>query len=752
MTLEIRLHGRGGQGGVTCAKILAAIYAGLGKSVQTFGDYAGERSGAPVRAYTRVSDEPIANRNKVYNPAELLVLDPTLLGDEIVAGLAPGGLLLLNTTRPASELTARFGRFRLAILDATAIARRRGIGTRSVIIVNTTIAGAYVRAVGLPFEALEHAYKELHLTRDLEAAREAYEGVAFDGAPAKTAPAAAAAAAPKAAAPAAAPAPAAPLGSHGTDVLPLTLHVESAATGLKTGSWRTQVPRYVEHLAPCNAWCPAGNDVVRFIQVLYKEGEEAAAAVLGRTQPLASICGRVCPAPCMEGCNRREYDGSVNIRALERWIGDRAQVLKREERPPARRRSVAILGSGPAGLSAACELARAGHRVTIYEGEKELGGVLRTGIPTYRLPREVVDREISAILALGVETRCGTFLDSAAIVALGAKHDAVIVAAGLARATGLDAPGVTLKGVEQGLAFLHRVNMESGETMKGHVVVLGGGNTAMDCARSALRAGAAKVTVAYRRTHEEMPAIREEIEEAHREGIVFLFQRAPVAFHGGGRVAEIELAEVEMGEPDSTGRRRPVVTKRTSRLACDRVLLAIGQSADRGILPANSEVSNGRVYTTAGETNLFVAGDFATGDGTVTHAIGDGRRAAGRVLVALGEQATVFERPDRARAVPLTAIRRDHFPVQAPSADRLLPVETRIRTFEEANEGIDNPGEAGRCFSCGHCTQCDSCLVYCPEGIIERVPSGYEVDLGYCKGCGICVAECPRSAMEMTNA
>lgn len=743
MTLEIRLHGRGGQGGVTCAKILAAIYARLGKSVQTFGDYAGERSGAPVRAYTRVGDEPIANRNKVYNPDHLLVLDPTLLGDEVVAGLAPGGLLLLNTPMPPAEVAARFGKFRIATIDATAIARRRGIGTRSVIIVNTTIAGAYARAVGLPMEALETAYRDLHLARDVEAAREAYDGVAFSGAP--TAGAAPPAGVP---APRASTAPVA----HGTDVLPLTRHVESAPTGLKTGSWRTQLPQYIEHLAPCNAWCPAGNDVVRFIQALYKEGEAAAARVLGSTQPLASICGRVCPAPCMEGCNRREYDGAVNIRALERWIGDRAPLVQREERPVKARRNVAILGSGPAGLSAAYELARVGHRATIFEGEKELGGVLRTGIPTYRLPREVLDREIRAILDLGVETRCGEFLDHARISALGASYDAVIVAAGLARLTGLNAPGTELPGVEQGIAFLHRINLERGASVKGRVVVLGGGNTAMDCARSALRSGAEKVTVAYRRTHEEMPAIREEIEEARREGIEFLFQRAPVAFHGNGRVAELELADVEMGEPDSTGRRRPVVTKRTSRIPCDHVLLAIGQSADRSVLPEGSEISNGRVYTTAGETNIFVAGDFATGDGTVTHAIGDGRRAAGRVLVALGEEATVFVRPDRTQAVPLTAIRRDHFPVQAPASDRQVPVETRIRTYDEANLGIDNPGESGRCFSCGHCTQCDNCLVYCPEGIIERTPGGYEVDLGFCKGCGICVAECPRSAMEMTNA
>ena len=171
MSLEIRLHGRGGQGGVTCAKILAATYARLGKSVQTFGDYAGERSGAPVRAYTRVSDQPIANRNKIYEPDHVLVLDPTLLDKDAVSGLAKTGLLLVNTTEAPGALAARIGSFQISTIDATAIARRRGIGTRSVVIVNTTIAGAYARAAGIPFEALENAYQDHHLSRDIGAAR-----------------------------------------------------------------------------------------------------------------------------------------------------------------------------------------------------------------------------------------------------------------------------------------------------------------------------------------------------------------------------------------------------------------------------------------------------------------------------------------------------------------------------------------------------------------------------------------------------
>ena len=742
MTLEIRLHGRGGQGGVTCAKILAAIYARLGKSVQTFGDYAGERSGAPVRAYTRVSDAPITNRNKVYDPDHLLVLDPTLLSDDVVSGLAPGGLLVINTPEPPATFAERFGMFRVATIDATAIARKHGIGTRSVVIVNTTIAGAYCKLAELPYDALEYAYRDLHLHGNLSAAKEAFDAVlAGEVQCGRTLPAGTA------------HAEAPPALKHGTPVMPLTEHTQSPPTSLKTGSWRTQLPRYVEHVAPCNAFCPAGNDVVTFVQTLMNEGEEAAARVLGRTQPLASVCGRVCPAPCMVGCSRSNYDGAVNIRALERWIGDRAPLAHRKELPPTMRRRVAVVGSGPAGLSAAYDLARASHAVTIYEGETELGGVLRTGIPTYRLPRDVLDREIGAIMALGVEARTGEFLDRDRIRALGKEYNAVILAAGFGRPTKLDMPGVTIPGVEDGTRFLHRVNMEGGEAVRGHVVVLGGGNTAMDCARSALRSGASRVSVVYRRTHSEMPAILEEIEESEHEGVVFKFQRAPVAVQGNGRVAALVTAEVEMGPPDASGRRRPVVTDRTSAMACDHVLLALGQSTDSGLLPAGATIEDGRVHIDGEPTHIYASGDYATGEGTVAHAIGDGRRAAGRALANLGEDVTIFERPKKVQAVPLSSLRLGYFASSPAAVDRHEPVETRIRTFRETNHGIPDRREAERCFSCGHCTHCDTCLVYCPEGIVDRVikkdGNGYEINLDYCKGCGICVAECPRGAMEM---
>jgi len=739
-TLEIRLHGRGGQGGVTCAKILAAVYASLGKSVQTFGDYAGERSGAPVRAYTRVSDRPVENRNKVYRPHHLLVLDPTLLGDDTVSGLVDGGTLLLNTTEPLESFSGRFERYRLAVVDATAIARRHKIGTRSVVIVNTTIAGAFVHALDLPIKALEDTYHHLRLDSNFAAAREAYESVKVRPArksDTKTPHATI-------------PAPPA--------VLPLVDHFEGRPTGLRTGSWRTQLPRYVKSLAPCNAFCPAGNDVIQFVQALTKDGGvQAGAEILGRSTPLAATCGRVCPAPCMEGCNRREHDGAVNIRGLERYIADRAPVaVKKVERHKDVRR-IAIIGGGPAGISAAYEIARAGHEATIFDGEKSLGGVLRTGIPTYRLPRDVLDKEIDAVLALGVKTKLGEFLDTERLATIAREYDALIVATGLQKLRGLDGTEKDTLGVEQGIHFLHRINLPveaSIAKVSGHVVVLGGGNTAMDCARSALRAGASRVTVAYRRSRAEMPAIAEEIEEAEHEGIAMLYLRAPIGFERGDdkRVKKVVLAEVDLGPPDDTGRRAPVVSDRKVTLECDRVLLALGQSADTSLLPRGWVLREGRIFGNDTKLLAFAAGDLATGDGTVTHAIGDGRRAATRAMRALGVDINEFVRPDRNKAVAPTDVRLDHFPKAAPDRERFVPVGERVKHFDEVSAGLETALESNRCFSCGECTHCDTCLVYCPEGIIHRKGPDYEVDLEFCKGCGICVVECPRKAMEMVRS
>ncbi|MBE9548436.1 MAG: 2-oxoacid:acceptor oxidoreductase family protein [Proteobacteria bacterium] len=759
-SFEVRLHGRGGQGGVTCAKILAAVYAHLGHSVQTFGDYASERSGAPVRAYTRVGNEPITNRNKVYEPDEVLVLDDSLLGADTLDGLVDGGALLVNSPLSIEVFDQKYSTstapFTTGVIDATAIARKHGIGTRSVVIVNTTIAGAYARIHDVPLEALKQTYTDLGLISNFPAALEAYESVEYRG-----------------------PVDGAHVEKHMAtqvtlpEVEQIIDHVSSSGTGLATGSWSSQKPSYVENLAPCNAWCPAGNDVVGFIGAL-ETSEQAAAEILGQSTPLAAVCGRVCPAPCMEACNRAEYDGAVNIRGLERWIADTIPVAVKKVARVSNAKRIAIIGGGPAGLAAAYEIAKAGHAASIYEGEKELGGVLRTGIPVYRLARPALDQEIENILALGVEAHCDEFLTANRMAEIEAEYDAVIIASGLQKLRGLEVDGAQLAGIEQGIQYLHRVNLpEDGKSpvesaaIQGHVVVLGGGNTAMDCARSALRAGANKVTVAYRRSFDEMPAIKEEIEEAGREGIVFAMLRQPVGFSGTDNLSGVVLAEVDLGEPDDSGRRRPITSTRTAVMDCDAVLLALGQTEDYGLLPEGWELpwgSERRVTAgNRGEILVFGAGDIATGEGTVTHAIGSGRRAAGLALAALSavdvndvplDETHIFQRPDRTTAIPVTDIRLDHFArAQADTEQTIDPMQA-VKNFNQVNNGLRSKQELHRCFSCGHCTECDTCLVYCPEGIIRRLTdegTPYEVDYSYCKGCGICVEECPRSAMEMSS-
>ncbi len=737
LPIEIRVHGRGGQGGVTCAKLIASIYSQLGLYVQTFGDYGMERAGAPVRAFTRVDAAPITNRNKVYCPHHLLVLDPRLMGDDLLEGVAPGAVLVLNTSQGIGAFEGRYARLRFATVDAAAIARKHGIGTSAVVIVNTTVAGAYARALGLPWEVVERAYASLGLDGDLGAAREAYESVRVrepaqeDG---------------KAEARAAGPA----VSPH---VIDITEHTQDIPTPLKTGSWRTQMARYRAHVAPCNASCPAGNDIVGFIQALKTDGVAAAARTLFRTQPLPSVCGRVCPAPCMGACNRGTYDGAVNIRSLERWIGDHAGPDLEPVQKAPKPRKVAIVGGGPAGLSAAFVLGRAGHQVTIFEGEPKLGGVLRTGIPSYRLPHDALDRDIARIASLGVKASCGAFLESAAVEQLAGSHDAVIVATGLPSLTGLRCPGAELEGIRQGIGFLHAVkNGGAGAGAEGHVIVVGGGNTAIDCARSALRRGASRVTLVYRRGREEMPAIAGEIQDALAEGVVLLLHRQPVRFVGEKRVTGVELADVELGEPDDSGRRRPLVTERRSLVPCDAVLLAIGQSADLGLLPRGWAVRGERAVCGAAPGSVWLAGDMATGEGTVTHAVGHGRRIANRVLAALegdGASETVAA-PGPEQMVTPAHVRFTYFDVEPPHQDRHIPVAERVGGFGEVNLGLGGTKEAERCFSCGSCTHCDTCLLYCPEGIIHRQDDGYWIDGDYCKGCGMCVAECPRRAMEMT--
>jgi len=725
LPLEVRVHGRGGQGGVTCAKLIALLYTRMGLQVQTFGDYGSERSGAPVQAFTRVDRVPISNHNKVYRPDHLIVLDEGLMGPLVLSGARPGGVLLLNSHLPLAVFAGRYDGFRFGVIDATAIAREHGIGSSSVVIINTTMIGAYARLLGVSLAALDEAFAALGLDDDLPAAEHAHQRVQMRdvaaAAPAeRTAPAAVSAA------------PVASISEHRLDF----------PANLKTGSWSNQSPLYREQPAPCNLACPAGNDVVGFIQALKKDGVEAAAALLLRTQPLPSVCGRVCPAPCMVSCNRRVFDGAVNIRSLERWIGDRAEFQPIPQAAAAVRR-FAVIGAGPAGLGAAWQLALAGHAVTVHEAGPAPGGVLRTGIPAYRLPDAALQRDLARLARLGVVIRCDSGIGPDDLRHLQRDNDGVIICTGFGTALRLGVEGEGLDGIEQGLDFLDRIK-RGPVVLQGEVIVVGAGNTAMDCARSALRCGAAAVRLVCREG-EEMPAIAEEIEGAEQEGVRFVLRRQPVAFSGSGKVAVATVAEVEAGPPDELGRPGFIVTQRTSTLPCDKVIVAIGQRAGAGMLPADWERRDGRAWHGDEPLNVWFAGDCATGEGTVTHAIGSGRRAALASLAGADAEGADAAQP----AVVPAQILISHFDPAPPHRTRQLAPAARRTGFDEIDLGPAGADEAARCFSCGHCTHCDTCLVYCPEGVISRRGDGYVVDTVFCKGCGMCVAECPRSAMEM---
>ena len=746
--IEIRIHGRGGQGGVTLAKLIATSRFLEGLSVQAFGLYAAERSGAPIQAFCRYSEEPITNRNLIYQPDHVIVLDPTLVGPPLVAGLKVGGWILINSPQPPEEYAGQFPRNRLATVDATSIARDNNLGTRSVPIVNTALAGAVCKMLAIPLHemcaALEHlGFKGLNLTaatRAHEEVRQLASSREFDHSEEVVAP---------------------PHEGRGPSIL---AGAGGSPPAIKTGQWASEQPQRQQMIPPCNHICPAGNNVQGFLNALARQKTDEALDILLRTTPFPSICGRACPAPCMEACNRIELDGAVDVRQMERYAGDHGRVAF--EVLAERDEQIAVVGSGPAGLTAAYHLARFGYRVKVFESGAEIGGLLRTGIPEFRLPEDVVAREIDRILGLGVAVETDHRIDRQSLLDLARKNDALLVATGLQEQRDLRLGMDGTESVVQGIDFLDHVHRGDVRVDGEDILVIGGGNTAVDAARSALRLGAESVRVVYRRTLREMPAIREEIEEAIEEGVVLELLSGPVALHeepsdGIRRHHRLTCRRMELGEPDESGRRAPVeIPGSDFELACHRLILALGQSRDLSVFPEGTEVREGTQLLGLLETPLFAIGDLATGDGTVAGAIGSGRRAAVHIHKVLsGENVRITEHAAALRDVDVwrdNVIRADamklHLFERQPAFEGgSLAMSERRSTFDEVHMGLEDPSEATRCLSCGVCNECDLCCTYCPEGILKRVGHRLEFDYAYCKGCGVCVAECPRNVIFMSH-
>jgi NADPH-dependent glutamate synthase beta subunit-like oxidoreductase len=402
----------------------------------------------------------------------------------------------------------------------------------------------------------------------------------------------------------------------------------------KTGSWRSQRPFYEDKTAPCSAACPVGNDIVLFIGKMAEGDLEGAWSVIKEENPFPGICGRVCFHPCETKCNRGNYDEPIAIHALERYIADFASKLNRKEtkEPGAKRGKIAVIGSGPAGLSCAYHLARLQYEVIVFESSASAGGMLRMGIPSYRLPRDVLDQEIYRITSLGVEIRTGMTLGENLSVNHLKDFQAVFISTGAHRSRTLHIPGEKGKGVSSGIDLLRKINLGKKGNLGHQIAIIGGGNTAIDVARSVIRMGK-KATILYRRSKEEMPAFEDEINDAIEEGVKIRYLVNPIRIQQSDSLKRLECLQMELGEKDATGRRRPIpVSDSNFFIEADNVIVAAGEEIELSLLPKGVKKKEGIVLTrmdgSTGIKGIFAGGDLTSNQRTVAHAIGSGKKAA----------------------------------------------------------------------------------------------------------------------------
>ncbi|NOY46564.1 MAG: FAD-dependent oxidoreductase [Deltaproteobacteria bacterium] len=597
---------------------------------------------------------------------------------------------------------------------------------------------------------------------------------------------------------------------------------------------RVTVPddRYWKDQINCQAACPVHTDARGYVRAIAAGDDETAYRIARGPNPLASVCGRVCSAPCQEACRRGALDEPIYIRALKRFVTERfgieagpgrtlarpeqfqepatpdadqdelAHLLQARSRgalPPPERTRVAIIGAGPAGLACAHDLALMGARPVLLEMEPKPAGMMYTGIPEFRLPREVLDAEIRAIQDLGVEIRCGKAVGrDVSFDDLLRDFDAVVIAVGAKRSRSLGIPGEDAEGVLGGVEFLRQVAFGEPPPLGKRVVVIGGGFTALDCSRSSLRVGVdSVVNVLYRRTRDEMPVTEEELEEAREEGVNFQYLVTPVAIEKDeqGRVRGVRLVENRLGPPDETGRRRPEPIPGSERVEpCDTVILAIGQRTDLDFVDPERhgvrftdwgllEIDEDTLATTA--PGVFVAGDAALGAANIVTAVASGKKAARSVYAYLSGREITPRLVERHRELPgfrrepgYEALPRTPVPLEEVQKRLSSPGRLVERGYDEALARR----EASRCLDCGvntifdseRCVLCGGCADVCPMGCLKLVPladldlddeqqrlarevlgEGWEhasaiiKDEDLCIRCALCAQRCPNAAITM---
>jgi NADPH-dependent glutamate synthase beta subunit-like oxidoreductase len=518
----------------------------------------------------------------------------------------------------------------------------------------------------------------------------------------------------------------------------------------RTGAWRTARPVYVDRLPPCNHRCPAGENVQSWLFHAESGDYYAAWRALTRDNPFPATMGRVCYHPCESACNRGQLDEAVGINAVERFLGDEA-IRRGWAFAPADARSgkrVLVVGAGPSGLSAAYHLALKGHEVEIHEAGPVAGGMMRFGIPTYRLPRDVLDAEIARITALGVTIRLDAKVSDLLATMREGRFDAVFLAVGAHLAKRAYIPAGSAARMLDAVSVLR--GMEGGEKpqLGRRVVVYGGGNTAIDVARTAKRLGATESIIVYRRTRDRMPAHDSELEEALKEGV--LVKWLSTIKHAEGQAVTVERMEL-----DAEGKARP--TGEFETLEADSVVLALGQDVDLGLLEGipGLELDNGLVKVgpdmMTGHPGIFAGGDMVPAERTVTVAIGHGKQASRHIDAWLAGRR--HEPPPPHELATFDKLNTWYYSDAPKTVAPTLDLVRRQSTFDEVHGSLDEKTagyEARRCLSCGNCFECDNCYGVCPDNAVIKLGPGrrYEFNYDYCKGCGLCVSECPCGAIK----
>ncbi|HEX7658345.1 MAG TPA: NAD(P)-binding protein [Pseudonocardiaceae bacterium] len=536
----------------------------------------------------------------------------------------------------------------------------------------------------------------------------------------------------------------------------ITLDVGSSLAN-KTGSWRTERPVYVDLLPPCNNACPAGENIQHWLYNAEGGNQEGQHGYLDawrqimRDNPFPAIMGRVCYRPCEAACNRGQLDTEVGINSVERFLGDEAikQGWTVPVDVPESGNRVLVVGAGPSGLSAAYHLALLGHEVVIRDAGDEPGGMMRYGIPAYRLPRDILDAEIRRIQDMGVRFELGQTVTDVLAAKTEGNFDAVFLAVGAGISRRAYIPAGDSTHILDAVSLLHDVSSNQPPMLGRRVVVYGGGNTAMDAARTAKRLGATDALIVYRRTRDRMPAHDIEVTEAVEEG-VRLKWLSTIAHAQQGTITVEKMKLDETGFPQPTGE--------FEELAADTVVLALGQQADLSLLDGvpGIEVSDGVVVVgpnlMTGHPGIFAGGDMVPSERTVTVGVGHGKKAARAIDAWLRN-----EEPQQQTKHPVAEYSRLNtwYYSDAPATVRpRLDAARRITTFDEVVGGLDESTalfEARRCLSCGNCFECDNCYGVCPDNAVIKLEPGkrYEIDYDYCKGCGMCAQECPCGAIDM---